>query len=82
MTKRNLEMAIYILFGVAIQQLVHHLAERWYIDRLIEDFERYGFGWSWDTWFLIHHVMSLVLLVIGIWLGYELYKFRNSFKSR
>lgn len=64
--------AIFIIFGVAIQQLVHNLVEIWYIGLLLRDFSKFGFGLSWETWFMIHHVGSFVLLILGIYGGYRM----------
>lgn len=71
---KHLRTLIFIIFGVMLQQLVHTLVEMWYISLLLKDFSKYGFGFSWDAWFTIHHVGSLVLLVIGLWSGYEMNK--------
>ena len=71
---KHLRTLIFIIFGVMLQQLMHTLLEMWYISLLLKDFTKYGFGFSWDTWFSIHHVGSFVLLAIGLWLGYEMNK--------
>ena len=38
----------------------------WYINLLIGNFPRYGLGFSWEGWFIIHHVLTVVLLGLTI----------------
>lgn len=53
-----------------MQFVIHAVIEIWYIRLLLEDFETYGFGLFWQTWFIIHHVGTAVFLVGGIALGF------------
>ncbi len=38
---------------------------------LLDNFDHWGFGLSWNTWFLIHHVLSLALVIAGVIIGYR-----------
>lgn len=67
-------LSIFIIFGIVLQQLVHHLVEMLYIDLLISDFQKYSLGLRWEDWFIIHHVASFVLLAAGAWFGYMIGK--------
>lgn len=63
--KRSVYLIAFTVLGLLVQALVHALVEQWYISLLVSDFERYGFGWSWPTWFAIHHVLTVVFIVLG-----------------
>ena len=65
-------ISVFVILGILIQQLIHHMVELWYIDALIRDFDKYGLGLTWENWFLIHHVGSFVLLALGVLFGYAL----------
>jgi len=65
-------ISVFVILGILLQQLIHHLVELWYIDALIRDFDKYGLGLTWENWFLIHHVGSFVLLALGVLFGYAL----------
>lgn len=69
--KKTLYISAFTFLGILLQQLVHNVVEIWYIGLLIEDFDKYGFGWSWNAWFLIHHIGSVVLFLTGAFLGYK-----------
>lgn len=64
-------LTLFILLGITVQQLVHTVVEVWYISLLIEDFDKYNLGLTWDGWFVVHHVGSVILLILGIWLGHK-----------
>lgn len=70
--KRTLYISAFTFLGILLQQLAHNVVEIWYIGLLIEDFDKYGFGWSWNTWFWTHHTISVILLAMGAFLGYKM----------
>lgn len=65
----------FTVLGVILQLVIHAVIEIWYIQLLIEDFETYGFGLSWQTWFMIHHAGTIILLVAGAFFGFRQGKF-------
>jgi len=69
-SKRTIYIATFTLLGILVQFLIHGLVEQWYIDLLIGDFKKYSLGFSWEQWFLIHHIGTVVLLVLGGGLGF------------
>ncbi|MEX2052809.1 MAG: hypothetical protein WD898_01120 [Candidatus Paceibacterota bacterium] len=69
--KKKIYILAFILFGIIIQFIIHAVVEGWYIILLVRDYDKYGFGLSWDSWFLIHHIFTLVLLVAGILFGWQ-----------
>ena len=70
-TKRSLYVSLFTFLGFLCQQLIHGVVEIWYTGLLLHDFSFWGFGLSWHTWILIHHILTAVLLVLGLWLGYS-----------
>ena len=73
--KKYLYILCFVILGIILQQIVHTVVEMGYIKLLIDDFDTYGFGWSWDTWFIIHHVCSVALFLAGAFWGYRLGKY-------
>jgi len=71
--KRKFYIAAFIFLGILLQFLVHAGIEIWYINLLLTDFQKYGFGLSWESWEMIHHGLLLVLLfcggIFGFWQG-------------
>ncbi len=68
--KRNIYIFFAMILGVLLSTIVHAVVEAWYIGLLLGDFGTYGLGLSWESWFIIHHVATAVLLVFGVLLGY------------
>lgn len=70
MAKKYFYIISFAFFGFLLQFLVHGLIETWYIGLLLSDFPKYGFGLSWDRWFLIHHILTVILLIAGVVSGF------------
>lgn len=73
--KKIIYVVSFIILGILLQFLAHMLVEIWYIGLLIKNFELYGFGFSWDTWLVIHHVAATLLFFAGAVLGFWQGKF-------
>lgn len=73
--KKYIYIFCFVVLGIILQQILHTVIEMGYISLLLRDFDKYGFGWSWDTWFMIHHVYTLILFIIGILWGYWMGKY-------
>lgn len=71
--KRIIYITAFTGAGILLQFLVHVLVERWYIIKLVKQFDTYSLGLTWDEWFLIHHVLAVILFVagaaFGLWQG-------------
>ena len=67
--KRAFYIFCFTILGLLLQFLVHALVETGVISLLLKDFDRYGLGLSWSRWFLIHHVLTGVLIFLGAWWG-------------
>lgn len=68
---KKIYIGFFVVFGFLLQLLLHAGIEIWYINLLISDFDRFGLGFSWDQWVLIHDVLGIAVLIIGIVLGYS-----------
>ncbi|MEK7130206.1 MAG: hypothetical protein AAB793_00965 [Patescibacteria group bacterium] len=67
---RVVYIVCFTLLGIMTQFIIHALLEKWYIYRLIEDFDSYSLGFTWAQWFLIHHVATVILFAAGAFLGF------------
>lgn len=68
--KRTIYISAFTVLGVLLQFMVHALIEIWYIGLLVDDFATFGLGLSWNAWFRIHAIGTVVLIVLGIMFGY------------
>ncbi len=73
--KRKIYIALFTFLGILLQLLIHALAETWYIDLLIRDFPKYSIGFTWPQWFMIHHIITVVLFAAGAFFGFWQGKF-------
>jgi len=73
--KRTIYITAFTFLGILIQFLIHGLIEIWYIGLLISNFSKYGLGLSWSQWFLIHHLATVTLFIIGALFGFLQGKF-------
>ena len=74
MTKEvNVKKAIYIFFcailGLILSFIAHAVLEMMIINLLVSDFQTYGLGLSWETWFIIHAALTPILVLAGIAFG-------------
>jgi len=70
--KRLIYLAASMVLGFLLQLMIHAALEIWYINRLLDDFERWNFGFSWAELWQIHHVLALILAFLGVAAGYQL----------
>lgn len=69
--KKHIYYLSFTALGALFGFLIHAVVELYYIKLLLQDFDNYGFGWTWETWEQIHTYGTL-LLVIGFGLfGYR-----------
>lgn len=61
----------FTALGVLLQFIVHALIEIWYIGLLLRDFSTFGLGFSWNAWFRIHEIGTIVLFILGVAFGYR-----------
>jgi hypothetical protein len=71
MNKRNIYISLFVILGIVVQFVIHASLELWYIEFLLFDFSKYGFGLSWNTWVVIHNVLTILLLIVGIHFGWR-----------
>ena len=70
--KRNFYLLCTIILGTLLSFIVHGLVEFSVILLLVSDFETYGLGLTWGTWWHIHTVFTAVLFLCGVVGGYKL----------
>lgn len=68
--KKTAYIASFTFLGILLQLIIHGLVEVWYVGLLLKDFSKYGLGLSWNNWFLIHHIATVILLILGILFGF------------
>lgn len=69
--KKSIYIFLSGVLGVILATIIHGLVEIWYINLLLSDFPKYGFGFSWNTWVIIHNVLSGILWVTGLLVGIQ-----------
>jgi len=75
MVKKYIYITSFVFLGFLIQFFVHGSIEIAYSILLWREFALWSFGLSYDELWVVHHVLSVALLVLGIWLGYRSGKF-------
>lgn len=60
----------FTFLGILLQFLIHAGIEIWYSGLLLSDFATYSLGFTWAQWFMIHNVLSIMLLFVGGLFGY------------
>lgn len=68
--KRIIYISLFTVLGIILSFLIHAAIEIPILWLFIKDFDQYGLGLSWQSWYLIHYIGSIVLLFIGIIFGY------------
>ena len=61
--KRTIYIISFTFLGILIQFLIHAFVETWYIGLLVKDFPAYSFGFSWENWYAIHHIFTIILFI-------------------
>ena len=69
--KKIIYILAFGLLGFIVQILLHAGIEMLAIYVLTLDFETYCLGLSWNAWFIVHHVLSIVLAIVGIGFGIQ-----------
>jgi len=69
--KKTIYITAFVLLGFIAQFLAHAVVEILYIKLLLADFQTFGLGFSFDTWFLIHKIYGVLLLIAGLLLGFQ-----------
>jgi hypothetical protein len=76
--KKVAYISLFVLLGIVLQFIIHALIEMGVIKLLTSDFEKYSLGLSWENWYLIHHIGTVILLVVGVlfglWAGFYFWK--------
>lgn len=73
--KKKIYIIAFTILGILLQFLIHAGIEIWYIGLLLSDFQKYSFGFSWQQWFIIHHIGTVILFIAGASFGFWQGKF-------
>lgn len=67
--KKTIYITLFTILGILLSTIVHGLIEVPVIYILVSDFEKYSLGLSWSDWRLVHHIMTVILFMGGVWFG-------------
>lgn len=67
--KKYLYITLSVILWALLATIAHAGIEIWYIALLLGNFSVYGFGLSWETWFAIHNIFSVILFILGVYAG-------------
>lgn len=71
MLKKYIYIFLFVVFGGITGFLIHAALEILIINLLSLDFAKYGLGLTWQTWFTIHSIGSIILLIAGVAFGWQ-----------
>ncbi|MFC1656626.1 hypothetical protein ACFL14_01505 [Patescibacteria group bacterium] len=71
MKKSSVVILLFVFMGFLIQLIVHAVVEISYIYLLNTDFETYSFGLTWKNWYTIHHLFTIIIVIMGLYIGYK-----------
>jgi hypothetical protein len=69
-TTRTVYIAAFIILGLLLSTILHAAIEIPVINLLVSDFDRYSLGLTWQEWFWVHHVATILVALAGLWFGY------------
>ena len=69
--KKYIYIGAFIFLGFLIQLFVHGSLEIAYSILLWREYDTWSFGLSYEEWWMVHHVVSAILLVLGLLFGYR-----------
>lgn len=67
--KKIIYIGLFTIFGILFQFLAHGMVEILYINALTKNFSRWSLGLTWDQWFAVHAVGTVILFSLGAALG-------------
>ncbi len=67
--KKIIYIILFTILGILISTLLHAGIEIPVIYLLTSNFQKYSLGLSWESWYLIHHIATAILLTASISLG-------------
>jgi len=69
--KKQIYIVSFTFLGLLLQLFIHAIVENWYIGLLLQNFDKYGFGLSWDWWYWFHFIATILLFVAGAVYGFR-----------
>jgi len=68
--KKTIYLCAAIFLFILLGFLLHAFLEIFMIDFLLKDFKIYSIGFSWQSWYLIYHIGTVVMLIFSVVAGY------------
>ncbi len=65
MLKKIIYIIAFSLLGILMAFLIHAVIEFAVVALLLRNFTKYSLGFSWQQWFTVHQVVTVVLLLAG-----------------
>lgn len=69
MYKKYIYIFSFMVLSILLSFILHATIEIPLLKLFQKDFIRYGLGLSWDIWYVIHTVGTIILLIAGTILG-------------
>jgi len=69
--KRDVYIGLWMILGALLQFILLAMLYIFYIQLLLENFDHWGFGFSWNFWFLTGHLFAILFFIAGIMFGYR-----------
>lgn len=67
--KKIIYITCWGIVGFLLSFIIHAIIEIPVLFLLMKNFDKFGLGLSWNDWYLIHHILSVIIAVLGIILG-------------
>lgn len=72
--KRLIYIVGFTLLGWLIAFSIYSFGEYLWLNALVDNFDKYSYGLSWDQWWLIHYLILLFFsfggIIYGFWQGH------------
>lgn len=69
MYKKYIYIISFTVLGILVSFILHAAIEIPLLKLFQKDFIKYGFGLSWDIWYAIHSIGTIILFIAGAILG-------------
>ncbi|MDD4412339.1 MAG: hypothetical protein PHR00_01705 [Patescibacteria group bacterium] len=72
--KRRIYIVGFTLLGWLLAFSIYSFGEYLWLNALVDNFDKYSHGLSWDQWWFIHYLILLVFsfggIIYGFWQGH------------
>ncbi len=67
--KKTLYVGLFIIFGFLLSLLLHVALEYPTLTIITGNMDRYGEGWLWQNWTMVHGSATIIMAIAGISAG-------------